>query len=409
MKTKALWFVVVIALLISGCGSGSTPQVAEQPVQKQATETPVRKAAPTNTPTPTPEPTATPESTWLEFTSEEGSFAVSLPVEPDEQVRPDPDFEDIEIYVFMSQAEDKEAVFGVSYRDYPQKFIEVFVEDNIDTFFDSTSEEALKVMGGVLANEEDISLAGFPGRRITYEIPKTTYPGGGRGVSQSYLVGTRRYEVMALGLKGDLTEEDVEQFFNSFRLLEVPEPFATDLPADAPDAEWVEFSSAEGGFSVRFPTEPSEQTQGTPTVMGEIEMQIFMAPLGEEAIFGVMYNDFPLDISSVTAERIEEILDSGRDSALANMGGEMVNEESVSLDQYPGRHITFEISKDKFPGGGKGVLRAYLIENRLYQLIALGSHQGITDEDIEFFINSFELTEIPDAAGDASTGTDNLD
>jgi predicted RNase H-like HicB family nuclease len=332
----------------------------------------------------------------MEFTSEEGNFVVSLPTEPNEETRPDPDFEDIDIYVYMAQAEDKNAFFGVSYRDYPQEFIDLFDKDNIDVFFDSTSEEALSTMGGELISQEDISLDGFPGRRITYKIPETTLPGGGEGVTHSYLVGNRRYEVLSLGVTGDLAEEDIEQFFSSFRLLVEPKlaEADADAPADAaPDSsDWVEVSSAEGGFTALFPSKPSEQTQSVPSAMGDIKMQIFMAPLGTEAIFGVMYNDFPLDISTATGEDFEKIMDNGRDSALANMGGELISEEKVSLGDYSGRHIIFEIPENKLPGGGKGILRVYLVENRLYQLIALGSHEAISDEDIEFFINSFELT-----------------
>jgi hypothetical protein len=181
---------------------------------------------------------------------------------------------------------------------------------------------------------------------------------------------------------------------------DTPAPTATRRPAAASGAAWQEFTSEEGGFAVLMPSEPVEQTQPASTP-DSTENHMFMARHGETAAFGVAYTDLPEDLASVEPEAMQGILDMGRDGALASMGGTLLAEEVISLEGFPGRHIEFELPEERFPGGGQGVLRVYLVGSRVYQVLALAVRDYLVAEDVDRFLSSFRLLDIaaPPAAG----------
>lgn len=175
----------------------------------------------------------------------------------------------------------------------------------------------------------------------------------------------------------------------------IPEPTAISAPTAIPEptatpaAEWEEITSEEGWFSISMPSEPAEQQQNLPD---ELVLHSFMAE-GEQAAYAVMYSDFPEMITVADQELIEQLLDDGRDGALTNMSGTLVGEESVSLGDHPGRHIVYDISEQATPGGGEGILRVYLVDGRLFQLMALGVKGELPAEDVERFLKSFQVLE----------------
>jgi hypothetical protein len=169
---------------------------------------------------------------------------------------------------------------------------------------------------------------------------------------------------------------------------------AWQLPKATPKAAWQEFTSEEGGFAVLMPSEPLEQIQPASTP-DSTENHMFMARHGETAAFGVAYTDLPEDMASVEPEAMQNILDLGRDGALASMGGTLLAEEVISLEGFPGRHIEFALPEERFPGGGQGVLRVYLVGSRAYQVLALAARDHLVAEDVDRFLSSFRLLDIP--------------
>ena len=175
---------------------------------------------------------------------------------------------------------------------------------------------------------------------------------------------------------------------------ETPAPTDTPAPTAAPEVAWKEFTSEEGGFAVLMPSEPVEQTQPASTPDSS-ENHMFMARHGETAAFAVAYTDLPEDVASVEPEAIQDILDLGRDGALASMGGTLLAEEVISLEGFPGRHIEFSLPEERFPGGGQGVLRVYLVGSRAYQVLALAARDQLAAEDVDRFLSSFRLLDVP--------------
>ena len=82
------------------------------------------------------------------------------------------------------------------------------------------------------------------------------------------------------------------------------------------------------------------------------------------------------------------ILDGVRDDLMATYQGQIYSEESIALDNYPGRVFSFEGEFDKNLVYGN--VMSFLVEERLYLLLALGVEQEVDVEDAEKFFVSFE-------------------
>jgi hypothetical protein len=171
--------------------------------------------------------------------------------------------------------------------------------------------------------------------------------------------------------------------------------------------DWQEFVSEDGGFAVLMPSEPVQDTQAVATDDSGPH-HLFMARLGETAAFAVAYTDLPEDVASVEPQAIQDILDLGRDGALANMGGTLLAEQSISLKDFPGRHIEFALPEDRFPGGGSGVLRVYLVGSRAYQVLALGASGQLDGDDASRFLESFRLLDPPPTAAADTSGPEGV-
>ncbi|MCB0173306.1 MAG: hypothetical protein KDJ97_22475, partial [Anaerolineae bacterium] len=72
----------------------------------------------------------------------------------------------------------------------------------------------------------------------------------------------------------------------------------------------------------------------------------------------------------------------------------------------PGRQIDFTVSDKVLPGGGYGKVQVYAVDTRLYQVAALGTPGALSNEDIETFLSSFALVDIPANETEASVATE---
>src|SRR5262249_52775087 len=84
-----------------------------------------------------------------------------------------------------------------------------------------------------------------------------------------------------------------------------------------------------------------------------------------------------LDIPEAATEaddKLQARLDAGRDQGVQNAKGKLVQETRIKLaNKYPGREILVELpaSKEMLRG------RFYLVEGRMYQLVAVGSAEFV--------------------------------
>jgi hypothetical protein len=174
-------------------------------------------------------------------------------------------------------------------------------------------------------------------------------------------------------------------------------PQATAAPATAaattagPLADWKPFKSAEGGFSLMLPEEPTSQTQAVDTAAGKVDTYIFMSSQGNN-VYGISYNDFPAAAVQQSADGIKAMLEASRDGAARNVKGKVVNSKAVTLDGHPGIDFVAELPVgDALPAGATYHGRTFLVGNRLYQLLTIATDKG-QDEIVAAFLESFKLT-----------------
>ncbi|HEY9650236.1 MAG TPA: hypothetical protein V6C95_06210 [Coleofasciculaceae cyanobacterium] len=146
-------------------------------------------------------------------------------------------------------------------------------------------------------------------------------------------------------------------------------------------ADWQEFSSEKGGFTVLMPGTPSEETRTDKTEDGRPYKQHYFAATQPEGVYLVTYSDFPgQEVNQVDPNIVLEAVIEG----FLSDGGEVVSDHEVSLAGYPGRDIEFTDSD-----GLSGSTQVFLVEGRIYQLVAVASNP----DDVQMFFDSFELTD----------------
>lgn len=143
---------------------------------------------------------------------------------------------------------------------------------------------------------------------------------------------------------------------------------------------WKEFTSEEGGFSVHMPGEPTYNVQPAPTAQGTVQIHMFLIEHGVMA-YGVMYNDVLGEIMDV-----QKFLDDRRDAAVKTVSGTMLAEKSISLEGHPGREIKLKTADNiQYTG------RLYLVDGRLYQVIATAPAGVNADAATSKLMESFKL------------------
>ena len=148
-------------------------------------------------------------------------------------------------------------------------------------------------------------------------------------------------------------------------------------------AEFKEFSPAGVGFKVQMPGTPKEKEV---TAAG-VQAKMFIAE-EKDGAYVISYADIPIPGNESPAQ-VQTRLDGARDGQLRNMGGKLVSESKIQLGgQYPGRNIYVDVP-------GKQMYahtQIFLVDKRLYQVLAIGTKSWVKSADAKKFFKSFALT-----------------
>ena len=115
-------------------------------------------------------------------------------------------------------------------------------------------------------------------------------------------------------------------------------------------------------------------------------MHMFLAEQGQES-WAVVYADYPEEV--VQASDPDAMLDGAVAGAASNVGGEVVSKAEIALDGSPGRECTISLVQN----GQDMVLRAriFLVGNRLYQIMVIVPKGEENSQEIDSFLQSFQL------------------
>jgi len=165
------------------------------------------------------------------------------------------------------------------------------------------------------------------------------------------------------------------------------EPFIpSSFYAENRQGAWREFTCVEGNFAISLPGKPEKETQRFDTPFGKMDQQMFAVERDDRMAYMVGYADYPEHI--VERIDVDQSFDATRDGMLGEYGARVTNETRIRLDSYPGREFSFEgtIKNTRFTGYS----RIFLVDQRLYQLIAIGERAAVDKEDVNRFFLSFE-------------------
>ncbi|CAG0934853.1 hypothetical protein TFLX_03709 [Thermoflexales bacterium] len=369
MKLYRLMFLLAVATILLACQSAA-PGTPES-----------RASIATNTPASGGSGTATSVDEWQRFSSTEGGFSILLPARPKEQRQPvNTAAGSVEAIMYI--AEVKGTAFGAGYSDFPTSALEA----DSQAVLEGARDGAAKNINGTVLDEKPIELAGYPGLEIVIEMPAgAAVPGGAMYRAQLYLVGQRLYQVIYVALKADENPAEYQKLFDSFHLDNPPTPSSSSSTSAAGLSlkDWIEYRSAEGGFTVLLPAEPEVKTQSADTAAGTVQLTMAMAEAKNYAA-GVSFNEIPSKASGDP----ETLLAGGREGAAKNLKGIVVSNKPIKLGAYPGTEFVVKTPSDLIY-----TARLYLVDDRLYQILFLVPKEQLDQFDVQGFFDSFTLLE----------------
>ena len=156
---------------------------------------------------------------WEEFKTYQGKFRVLVPGEMQYNERViHTDIGEIKYITYYyqdTQREAENAMYMVTYCDYPEYTIHSDSTDLLEDFFDNTLEAAVESVAGKVRYSDVLNYKEFPGRhwRIDYRAGHATLK------TRVYLVNNRFYTIQTATERGRSMNKATDEFFKSFQLL----------------------------------------------------------------------------------------------------------------------------------------------------------------------------------------------
>ena len=162
-----------------------------------------------------------------------------------------------------------------------------------------------------------------------------------------------------------------------------------------PTFNWREFRSADG-FAVMLPGRPQTVSREVKLPDGVVQMSMTSTGIGA-TLFAVGAAQLPSGLSSEAPGR-ERTVTHLRDALVRNVNGRIINSSAASLSVPPGdsrKVLAAEaIEAAGRDSGGRAVrltARLFIVDDRLYQVIALSAEGEVPPDAIETFFTSFRL------------------
>jgi hypothetical protein len=158
-------------------------------------------------------------------------------------------------------------------------------------------------------------------------------------------------------------------------------------PLFAQSKKGEDYAPTDGRFSVRFPGKPKEKTDTAKSAIGDLKVFTATYALSDGSAYMASYTDFPE--AAAKPENRNTMYDGVREG-LKGKDGKVLAESAVEIgpDKLPGRDIEIENKKEK----KRLKFRIVLVDNRLYQVAAIGSTNFATGKDADAFLKSFTIT-----------------
>ncbi len=153
---------------------------------------------------------------WTPWTSETGRFQVLTPGEL--ELKTDTvqtAIGELVYHYYFHQPQEEapdNALYSISYCDYPEGAIHSDSLELLKDFFDATIESAASSVRGELFYETDINWQSYPGKlwRIHYNKEQAVIK------TKAYLIGRRFYTISVISLRDKALNRFIDKFLDSF-------------------------------------------------------------------------------------------------------------------------------------------------------------------------------------------------
>ncbi|MGZ8201893.1 MAG: hypothetical protein ACXWUB_01470 [Burkholderiales bacterium] len=153
-------------------------------------------------------------------------------------------------------------------------------------------------------------------------------------------------------------------------------------------SEWQELTVSDAGFAILMRGQPHYARQSLDTPAGKMEAHLYSSDR-PDAYFAVGYSDYPLAL--VLGGSREQLFAGVRDTWLRRIDGRITSSDDrvTAGGKYPGYAFSAR-------GNVKGAdtfldARLYLVDQRLYQIIAMSRKGEVAQGVVNRYLNSFRL------------------
>ena len=150
--------------------------------------------------------------------------------------------------------------------------------------------------------------------------------------------------------------------------------------------EWRTFKSTEENFTISLPSEPKQERTAGRSSLGNGH-HIYTTE-DNDVSFTVSYS--MLDNAPTQPKDIKRTLDVARDLVTMVTNGKLLTDTEISIDNFPGRLVRIEKDKRIW------TLHAYLVKDRMYQLMTTERKAKEQNASAAKFFESFHLLHPPE-------------
>jgi hypothetical protein len=151
--------------------------------------------------------------------------------------------------------------------------------------------------------------------------------------------------------------------------------------------EWEKLEVSEGGFSVLMRPQPTYAKMPVETPAGRAVAHLYSSDR-PDAYFAVGYSDYPL--AAVMGTSADELFAGIRDTWVRRISGKLLISSPLRIQRkYPGLEFTAEGRVND----GETFLhaRVYLVDQRLYQVVAMARKGEVSQGVMNRFLDSFRI------------------
>lgn len=170
------------------------------------------------------------------------------------------------------------------------------------------------------------------------------------------------------------------------------------LVACSPRFDWREIKSTEGGFSILMPGKPQSATREIAFDGGAIRMTVLSTGVGP-TLFAAGVARLPPE--AVAPAQLDATLTRFRAALVHNIAGRETAVQPVALPAAAaaghvvrgGQSVEARGRVGKDRRSGQLAARFHVVDDRLYQVVAIGADGELTADVLDTFFSSFRLTQ----------------